>query len=147
MNHQTLKDKMFALYDGELSGKELQEAQAHLASCQECGRAYAQWQRTAKTFFRVPEVEESEAFVHRVMERLEALNEPKPSRAWVTWSFPSRWFVPAMAVALLFILALGGVVAPNPSPVSLETLLLSGEEENVLPTTDQLFGFIMEDNS
>ncbi len=57
MSHDTLKEKLFALYDGELTGEVRHEVEAHVANCSECRTAYAQWQQTASTFFRAPDVQ------------------------------------------------------------------------------------------
>ena len=149
MNHPILKDKLFDLYDGELTGVARQEVQAHLADCASCRQTYEQWEKTAKAFFEAPVVEESEAFVQKLMKRVAALEEPEPE---ATWMGGFRWLVPALGLACLLLLFL----RPVQSPLTIETLLLGDEQENVTarflsageaPTMDQVFGFILEDPS
>ena len=39
MNHETLKDKIFILHDGELPAAERPEVERHLEGCAECRAA------------------------------------------------------------------------------------------------------------
>ncbi len=39
MNHTELQEKLWAFYDGELSGPDLSAVQAHAESCSDCREA------------------------------------------------------------------------------------------------------------
>ncbi len=146
MDHEKLKDKLFALYDGELTGPGREEIERHLADCRECRQIYAQWQRTAKVLFRPSDIVPSEGFVRRVMARIEALEQPQ---AAPSWRANLRWFAPALGAAALLLFAMGSMQ----QTVSVEALLLEDGRDNIStevvlacepPTTDQIFDFIME---
>ena len=145
MSHDTLKEKLFALYDGELTGEVRHEVEAHVANCSECRTAYAQWQQTASTFFRAPDVQTSDAFVHQMMGRLTASVRPRRAAPWREM----RWLIPAMGLAGVLLLVLG----PAQHPVSLEALLLADGPENMpaqfvlasdTPSVDDVLGLVME---
>ena len=147
-NHELMKDKVLALYDGELSTAESKEAQAHLESCTECSQAYEKWEKTAKLFFKGIKSEASEAFVFRVMERVEALESPRKSRPWV---ITLRWLAPAVGVLGILSLVMGQVE----QTVSVENLLLNNVDAsspsallfaNKPAATDEALGLIMEGN-
>ena len=158
MNHEILKDKLFVLYDGELSGEDRRLIENHLAGCADCSRTHAQWQRTAKAFFRVPQVEVSEAFVQRVMDRIKEDIKEKESplrEVPIPWTVRIRWMVPALGLACVLLLVLG-VLGPAQDPVSIEALLLGNGQESaesrfVLASdssgADRALGLIMEDLS
>ena len=104
-----------------------------------------EWPRIARALFRSPDVQVSEAFVHRLMARIEALERP---RCAAPWSAAIRWLVPAAGLAGLLL-----VVGPVERAISVEALLLAEEQENapaqyVLasepPTTDEALGSIVE---
>lgn len=146
MNHKAILIALFAMYDEELVGAERQEVEAHLAACPECQRIYTQWRQTANALFRTPQVRTSDAFVHRLMERIDALAQPRRPRPWIVGI---RWLVPAMGLASLVFLVLGS----TRRAVSLETLLLADGRDKMPaqfvlasepPTTDEVFGFLME---
>ena len=103
MDHEVMKERILALYDEELAGDARREAENHLSGCAECRRSYEQWQRMAKGLFRDPQVQPSELFVSRVMERIDALERPRHA---VPWTIRLRWAVPAMALASLILLVL-----------------------------------------
>jgi anti-sigma factor RsiW len=146
-NHEVMKNKMFALYDGELAEAERKEAEAHLASCPECRSSYEQWQKTAKAFFKPVPAESSDFFVSQVMNRIKALEKPRQIKPWV---IKVRWLVPATVAALGLLLFMTG---PFEQTVSVENLLLGGEEANSPAqfflaskpaAPDEVFGLIME---
>jgi anti-sigma factor RsiW len=145
MDHQTVKDKLFALHDRELPEEIRQEVAGHLANCSECHETYVQWQRTANAFFQPPRIQTSEAFVYQVMERVNALKEP---RGLTPWGMRIRWLAPALGLTGVLLLFMG-----QPSAVSVEALLLAERQDQVSsrfvfasepPTTDEVFGFIVE---
>lgn len=168
MTHGLLKEKLFALYDGELPEGERQEVLVHLDDCPECRQVYKRWEKIAKTFFRPPMPQTSEAFVQRVMERVETLTEPERVRRrvrwsarWIRWQITSRvrwrpiavwWLVPALglaAAALLLFISLQG----QETLISTEDLLLADGHERSpsqwilvgeTPQADDLLGIIIE---
>jgi anti-sigma factor RsiW len=79
MDHETLKDLVFALHDGELSPALRGEAEAHLAACAECRAKLEGWRRTSAAFFRPSSSLGSERFVRGVMERIEEEAERLPA--------------------------------------------------------------------
>ncbi len=145
MDHETLTDQLFALYDGELTGHARRAVETHLTQCRECRQRYAQWQQTARALFRVPDVQPSDVFVHQVMGRLrEPVRAPRV-RSW--WRV--RWLLPAMGLASLVLL----VLSPAQRPVSLEALLLADGSENASaqivlastsPSADDVLGLVVE---
>ena len=146
MDHELMKERVLALYDGELTGDVRREAENHLAGCAECRRSYEQWRSMAKGLFRDPQVQPSELFVSWVMERIDALER---FRHAVPWTIRLRWAVPAMALASLLLLVLG----PAQRSVSIEALLLADAQESGVtqlvlasrqPAADEVDGSIME---
>ena len=146
MKHHLRQDQLFTLHDGELTGAARREAEAHLADCAVCRKTLAQWQRTANALFRAPDVHPSDAFVHQLMERIKALEQPRRAAPWVV---AIRWLAPAVGLAGLLLLVLG----PMERAVSVETLLLTEAREQaptqfVLAsepsTMDDVLGSIME---
>ena len=144
-HHEVLKEKVFALYDGELAGDARQEAEAHLKSCSECRAMVERWMTTATVFFKESRPMASEFFVQCVMDRIKLLERPRrmvwPALEW-------RWLVPAFGVAagVLFL-----ILQLRQQPLSIETLLLGDTQgptasvlSNKTPTADELLGFVME---
>ncbi len=146
MDHAVLKEKVFALYDGELSGEERQQVGAHLQECAECRGRVERWTAVAKVFFKEPRPLASEFFVQRVMDRIGLLNRPRPALQWnIAW----RWLVPALGATAALLLMLN---QPAQRAVSIETLLLGNTEEPVSwmllsdqkPTKEEVLGFALE---
>lgn len=106
MNHEAMKEKVFALHDGELALEERGEVESHLAACASCRGDLAAWKESAALFFRAPSVTPSEAFVRAVMEKVEGL----PVRESLFEKFrdlvspPRLVFAGAAALALSFAL-------------------------------------------
>lgn len=122
MTHDAMQAQVFALYDGELAGGARQTAQAHLQQCAECQEAVAGWTRTAGVFFRSPEVQASEIFVGRVLDRIASTqNAPVVS----VWKPSVRWLIPALGLAALLVM-----MQPGGRLVSMDALLLEDGQEN-----------------
>ncbi len=147
MNHEKMKERIFALYDGELDPATRGEVEAHLGDCAECRELYERWEETAKTFFKAPETKPSEFFVRQVMSGIRELDTPKPalSRARIL-----RWFVPAAALALVLL----SIVPVPTQPNSIDTWLsqeMSGSSQwvfsNKALTMDDTLEFVMEESS
>lgn len=147
--HERMKEKVFALYDGELSEAERQAVQQHLEACPDCRETYNRWVKIAGTFLRAPELPASEALVRRVMERVEVIHQP--IGIWPQ-SVVFRWLVPVLGVGMAASLLM--VTLPRSNvPVSTETLLMVNGTESVssewmflreAPGEDDVLGFALE---
>ncbi len=100
MTHETIQQKLFALYDGPLSERERKLVEGHLTQCPECRKAIAQWKSVSARLF--PSQTFSEAsedfFVAKVMDRVRssALDAGKSAWGWVL-----RWALPLVGSAVL----------------------------------------------
>ena len=148
MDHNAIKEQLFAWYDGELDPDARQTVEAHLAVCQECREVSQRWTKTAQVFFKAqkPAVA-SEFFVRTVMNRIHELESPRPAR---NWRISLPWLVPAVGFAFLFFLA----VFPSPQTISIDTLFfqetsghLSWALSNNAPNTDETLQFVMGEQS
>ena len=138
MNHSGMKEKVYALCDGELKREARQEAETHLKDCPECSAMVERWKATAGLFFQKPQPAPSEFFVQRVMDRIEMWERPLPAPRR---SASLRWLVPALGLAAV-LFAVMRPVQMQP-PVSVEMLLL--EEGTPGPVSaDQMLRFAME---
>lgn len=144
MDHQSMKEQLLALYDGELGPAERQDVETHMAGCLECRERYGRWARTAKLLFQAPKVDSSEFFVRRVMDRIHALEAPKPG---IRWRLSPGWLIPAFALALMLI----AVVPPAYQVMPMEAFLFqeiasnsSWAFLNSAPTEDDTLQFVME---
>jgi anti-sigma factor RsiW len=151
MDHKAVKERLFALYDGELDASARQEAESHLAGCLECRELYQSWAKTARVLFPSPKIQPSEFFVHRVMDQIYALEAP---RRRLSWGLSLPWIVPAVGIAAMILLA------PVPPPMSLAPLstatMLTGDRmdtdsqwmlSNKQMRNDEVLGFVMEGSS
>ena len=107
MNHETIKEQLYAFYDGELDAIARQNLKTHLDGCLECREIYDRWSKTAKALFRKTKPETSEFFVQQVMNRVRELPSYKRSFGWEI-SLP--WLVPALGLAMMIM-----VIAPSAS--------------------------------
>ena len=151
MDHQAMRDQLFALSDGELTGEARRVVEDHLLDCTECRALAAQWKRVAGAFFRAPEVPASEAFVERVLQRI-AAPRSRPFRL-SCWLPELGWLIPAMGLAAMLVVVVSG---PLQQTVSVESLLLAdGRQPAALqrllsgerPSADDVLGLLMEDTS
>ena len=146
MDHKTLKERLFALYDGELEAAEREKMRSHLDGCLECRELYERWTKTAKVFFKAPKSGTSEFFVQRVMDRIHTLEAPKHRAPG--WNVSLQWLVPAVGgLALLFL----AVVLPAPQTVSIDAMLFQEASGRPLLafsddalSTDETLQFVME---
>ncbi len=147
MNHAAMKEKVFALYDGELDPGARQDVEAHLGGCLECRAMHERWKRAAGVFFREPPPLSSEFFVQRLMDRIELSERPLPV---IRWAASLRWLVPALGLAAALCAFLLWPIQAR-QPVSVEMLLLEGTPgpaswvlSDKRPTADQILGFTLE---
>lgn len=136
MDHEELKEKIHGFYDGELSEKEAARVENHLQNCVECGRELEEWRRVASVFFKPGPSANTEAFITRVMARLEDNTTPSFLR-WV-WGWPA----PALALGVLTFALIGTLPQENSTPTLTELLSLNGEAE---PASDHVLTFALEE--
>lgn len=104
MNHETIREKVYALYDGELPPVEQEEIRAHLQACLECRQLHGRWEKITRLFFHLAEPPASEAFVTRVMANLPARKAQGAPNGWAIFT---RWAFPALGLSLAgFMLAM-----------------------------------------
>lgn len=103
--HKDIKDALYALYDGELSGEVRLEVESHIKTCGECGRIYQNWEKLSKTLFKAAQIEPTEAFVTKVMAQIENLESISPIKHRLPLF---RWMAPALGLgfAAFFLTAL-----------------------------------------
>ncbi len=99
MDHESLKNKVFELYDGELPSLEKAEVEQHLAACAECRGLLEGWRASASVLFARPRVAPSEAFVQRVMARIAERGAPGVSLADLLERARGAFTVPRLALA------------------------------------------------
>lgn len=115
MDHERLKDALFAYRDGELDEAGRREVAAHLAACADCRGALERWELAAKALLEPPRVEAREAFVGGVMARIAEEEREAEAPSGAGW-----WLTPGFALAL----GLAVLLWPQAAP-SVDQLLLS----------------------
>ena len=144
-NLSMIQEKLSEFYDGEASEAERLEIEAHLKSCRECTVFYENWKAIASRLFERRDPDHSEAFVQKLMERLEKMEKKSG------WKLvPVQWFTPVIGVAAALLLFL----TPSFEPVSTETVLMNGAFDgvserafaDVSTKTDDVIGFITEES-
>ena len=151
MDHNTIRDQLFALYDGELTGPPRRAVEDHLFDCAECRAVMAQWQHVAGALFPSPACSASEVFVQRVMRRIAAA--PTSRFQLLRRLVTGGWLIPAMGMAALLLVM---VREPLQPAISIENLLFWDRGESVAaqqildgesPGTDDVLGLLMEEAS
>ena len=109
MRCHRVQNKLSAYQDGEIDGKERERIAAHLERCPACRSAYSELEQAWQSLELIPEIQASPRFNQRLLERINAVPEPR-SRwrfSWVSWA--DQWRpVPAMAFGVALIgIALG----------------------------------------
>ena len=147
MDHDEARERIYACRDPELPDAERRALQAHLEACSDCRGALRRWERIAGGLFRAAPAADAEAFVRRVMARL----EPEPALPWLAAWRLAAWRLPALGLgfaALVFALAVG-----RGETVSTGDLLLADGHESPpaeltlgpkSAETDELLGFVLE---
>jgi len=109
MNHDEIREKLFDLYDRPLTKRERQMVESHLPDCDECRRAFEDWQTISHTLFTQPALSEAQEdrFVAKVMGRIQ-----KAPSTPLSWFSRVKWFMPlaGSAVAAFWVFA---VALPN----------------------------------
>ena len=98
MLHQTIRQKLFALYDGPLTEKERKLVEGHLAQCRECRKAIAEWKALSTRLFPTRAFSEAseDFFTAKVMDRIRT-GRIQPEKA--SWNLALRWLVPLLGSA------------------------------------------------
>lgn len=150
-NHDHIRQRVFAYDDGELPEAERPAVLAHLEGCSDCRTASRRWATLAGALLRTPPPTPSDAFVRRVMARVEVERRERLS-VWAVWEGAWRWLVPALGVGVAA-LALVVTTPRSDASVSTDALLLAGstgsgafeammQQDN--PDTEEVLGLAME---
>ena len=126
MNHETIKEKVLAFRDQELTEEERGEVARHLPLCEECRGILKRWELIGGALSRAIPAGSSEVFVRGVMTRLARLDEPAPAgrrRAFLDWLFPALGY--GFAIALMVF-----AIANRESLVNTESVLLADVPQN-----------------
>lgn len=147
MNHEELKESVFALHDGELADAEHRETESHLEGCAECRLTLENWKKISVALFH-EEAPVSEAFVQRVMEAI-----PPSAVGRRPSAISLRWLAPAFGMAILALILI--FAKPAAEPVSAEALLLADGREGAVtelaflpesPGKDEILGYVLEES-
>lgn len=145
MDHESMKAKLWELYDGELSGRDREEAEAHLKTCAECAALFARWKTLSGKLFGQAHPARSEAFVQNVMSRVRQAEVTRvPIRV-----MPVQWFAPVFGIAAMLLLA----ITPAVQAPSAENMFMGDASDAVtqwvfmgnIPQSDDLLSFVMEE--
>lgn len=157
MKHSEIQDKLFFLQDPELPETERAEILMHIQSCESCRGTSSRWKSVQLQFQKQELPQYSERFVRKVMDRLEALENPP---APVYSPAPSRGIfarmLPVFGYGLAFFLMFLAIsyresATGHESPVNIEDVLLSDvpqsskwtfsaeppDTNNLLPTQEE----------
>lgn len=125
MNHDEIREKLFALYDRPLTERERQLVAGHLPDCAECRQAFEEWQKISRTLFPTPSFSEmsEDLFVSKVMVRV---NEAASKNGKFSWEFALRWLTPligsTIAAAWVFFSVLPNTPGLSTDPNSMTFL-------------------------
>jgi len=126
MNHELIKEDVFALYDGQLSSARTQEIQAHLQVCSACRDLLENWKKISDLFVPAFHFEQSELFVRQVMRRVRVLSQ-KEER--MDWGHFSRWAFPTLAMSVIGFMAVL-IYTSSSMNISTEGLLMKDQEQS-----------------
>ncbi len=142
MNHEWMKDQVFALYDQRLPDDAARMIQAHLDGCSECRDVLENWKKSSRAVLQPLQLPHSDLFVRRVMSRVQAFSQKDEER--IRWGAFIRWAVPALALSAAGF-TLGVVSTTESATISTEGLLWGDQEQNLTaewfshpPTEDQI---------
>ncbi len=121
MDHQNIKEKLWAYRDFEISGPEQQEIFTHLQSCRECSFELNRLQTLGTKLKRIALAAPSEFFVRKVMDRLGDLEEA--AKPMLKWAFMD-WLLPLTGYAFAFFLMFLAI-SHREAPVNASAVLLA----------------------
>ena len=109
---QHLSDELFSSYlDGQVTSREGEQVEEHLATCQRCQEALAGLRSTVELMHRVPAISVPRSFV------LSEVAQPAPRRALVpAWAVGAVASMAAALFAVIISADLTGLLAPEASP-------------------------------
>jgi anti-sigma factor RsiW len=146
MNHELMKDLLFAFYDGQISPPDRAVVASHLSGCGDCRDALEHWKQTADAFLAPFQAESSPQAVDNVMRKIRILDEGRETLRWRSFV---RWALPALALSFTgFTAAL--VMTVQPTEVSADTLLQANHEQSapawvaLPPTEDQILRAVVD---
>ncbi len=143
MNHKKMREKILSLDDPEVSVQERQEMTAHLEHCTDCRNWLDRWRRIHTVFSSTETEKNSQHFVEKVMQRLDAL-ETKDKRPISAKQPALEWLFPALGYSFALLLMFAAIAHWEPYLYGKSVL---PSTENVLlsnvPQTEQLF-FVKE---
>lgn len=119
MDHVAIQNKLYEYHDGALDEKSAEAVKVHLLECPDCRELYSQWKKTVLAFFPKSCSEPSEFFVSQVMERIEVF-ESTSKKPLMVGRAQWGWLVPAMGLAIVFMMLLQ---MPSNLYVSAESLI------------------------
>jgi hypothetical protein len=104
MECTAIQDWLFRKMDGELSDRENEDLNAHLAQCAACTREYNLLRLPYQLSLMAPEFKSSEYFSRKLSARI--AGEAGNGAFWLAILRPARRMVPALAGITLFLLTI-----------------------------------------
>jgi predicted anti-sigma-YlaC factor YlaD len=130
--------KLFRNIDGELSGPEKKDLDAHLAACESCRREYRLLTLPKRLVRGAPEITPSPYFFRKLRTRIEV--ETQNITVWQIALVAVRHLVPALAaitLALLSVFAYMQLRGPETDLYGEYRVFLSDEQPNRTVVTEQ----------
>lgn len=126
MEHDQWLEKLSRLFDGDLSGPEKTEAEAHLSSCPACAETWRLWSSDRQTLASLKQAALGPGFRAQVLSALEEKDEaPEPRLTWAPWL--------GLAAAAAFTIALSLPAPESESLAGDPTGLMSVASAHTLP--------------
>jgi anti-sigma factor RsiW len=116
MDHNDIRHKLSEYIDGSMTGQEKTEIEAHLKTCQQCGDALRELQKTVEHIKSIDEVEPPAWMTQKIMAKVRAETEEKKS-LFQRFFFPLSVKLPIQAVAALFLTVTAFYIYRNIQPV------------------------------
>lgn len=154
MDHKTIKDNLFSVYDPETGNAERQEILSHCKTCDECRARMIQWDKLRQIFSKSDTLEASPSFVNSVMAHL-------PEKTWEDIPSESRNLFPQIKIPHWLLMPLGYgfaiilmfiAIVSRQTPVTAESILLADlpassqwTVASETPNTDQIFSLSKEE--
>ena len=126
MNHESIKEKLFLYFDPETSDNERREINSHTDSCEECRLLLKRWEQIHNGLSKspAPALSSPDFFTSRVMQRLDALENPAEEEKVPAKSFVPQWLLPTLGYAFAFMLMFAAI-SQREMPVNTEAILLN----------------------
>lgn len=126
MDHESIRNKLSAYLDGEVTPVEKSRIEKHLAECEACRESFQELEKTVRHLRNLGELEPPPWLSARIMARVreEAGREKGLLRRLL--QAPLRWRISVEAVALVFLSVTGYLVYRNVSSELPQIVPLSG---------------------